>query len=338
MGIRGLQTCLVKTVPNSIKPVQWDKWRGLRVGIDIQCFLYRAIANNLQPLKVIAEQIAALKKLGITPVYVFDGKPPSEKDYVTQKRKSDRQEAHDLCEEMRQSLNHETDLANREILAEKIHDLESRFPSLPYEVKDEIKQFLYATGSMFINPTCEADTLLAYWVRRGILDAVMSFDLDFLPRGCKLLVPKHVSVSPGDAWSEYDPVQICAALKLSTTQFIDFCVLLGSDYTPALPIVAWKTALYSVQRNESITAIWAKHTFSNWRKTEDHEKFGTDIEMLKKARAILSGENDDPSTLMEGVQWTKWKAGFQAPERGTLDEFRRRHQTWNTEWWALFSE
>jgi flap endonuclease-1 len=334
MGIRGLHTCLVKTVPNTIRTVDWAEWKGKRLGIDIQCFLYRSIANKLIPLEVIVQQIVQFKELGIVPVYIFDGKPPSEKESVTQKRKSERQEAFELCEELRANLNHETDLTNRDLLTDKIRDLESRFPTLTYEIKDEIKQFLYASGTMFISPNCEADTLLAYWVRRGVLDGVVSFDLDFLPRGCRLLVPKSANEAPSGSWLEYDPIEICKALKLSTDRFTEFCVLLGSDYTPTLPIVAWKTALQSIQRRETLSAIWAKHTFNNWRMMENHKKFCEDVEMLKKAVTILSGEHDDPTTIMENVQWTKWNAGAQAPEQNTLDEFRRQYTNWNPNWWG----
>jgi 5'-3' exonuclease len=338
MGIRGLHTCLIKTVPYSITTVDWTEWRGKRLGIDIQCFLYRAIANQLKPLEVIANQIAKFKGLGITPVYIFDGKPPEEKNPVNVKRRADRQEAVDLCEELRASLDRETDTEIRDSLVNKIHDLESRFPILTYETKDEIKKFLYATGTMFISPSCEADTLLAYWYRRSVLDAVVSLDLDFLPRGCRLFVPKHIGLGPGDVWSDYNPVTICSALRLTQRQFVEFCVLLGSDYTPNLPIVPWKFVLQNIQRKESMESIWSKHTFCNWRKSDSNSKLESELDLFRKAAAILNGESDSVDCLMESVQWAKWNAGIQDHEEATLDEFRRANADWNSEWWTLFTQ
>ena len=339
MGIRGLHTCLLKTIPDSIQSVDWSQWRGKRLGIDIQCFLYRAIANQLNPLEVIANQIVAFRSLGITPVYVFDGKPPTEKDSVTQKRRQERQDAIDLLESLRNQLTDVCDEIVRTDLLSKIHEIESKFPVLSFEIKDEIKKFLYASGSMFVNPNCEADALLAYWVRRGVLDGVVSFDLDFIPRGCSLLVPKHISAKPGESWYLYDPVTICKGLTMNCDQFVDFCVLLGSDYTPNLPIVAWKTALSGIQRFESLATIWGRHTFSNWRRNDTASQFNMEVEQLKKAKAILKGEFDDPDTLMESVQWAKWNAGIQSPELVALDEFRRTYGTnWNPEWWTILQQ
>ena len=338
MGIRGLHTCLLKTVPDCIQNTDWSLWRGKRIGIDIQCFLYRAIANRLSPLEIIAKQIVAFKSLQITPVYIFDGKPPEEKDSVTKKRRVERQDAIELLETLRLKLNEEKDTVNHELLTTQIHEIESKFPVLSFEVKDEIKKFLYATGSMFISPKCEADALLAYWYRRGVLDAIISFDLDFLPRGCKLLVPKHISSAPGENWLYYDPEHISLALHMNTDQFTEFCVLLGSDYTPSLPIVAWKTALSSIQRFESLASVWGRHTFLNWRCDDHKSRFTAEVEQLKKAKAILNGEFDNPDTLMETVQWAKWNAGVQCPEISTLDEFRRTYGTaWNPTWWTVLA-
>lgn len=336
MGIRGLHTCLVKTTPDCIQTVDWSEWSGKRLGIDIQCFLYRAIANHMSPLKVIANQIAHFKQLNITPVYVFDGKAPTEKDTVMQKRRSDRHDANEMCESLRQSLIHETNPEIRESVSVKIRDLESQFPTLTYEIKDEVKKFLYATGTMFICPSCEADTILAYWFRRSVLDAIISFDLDFLPRQSRLLVPNHISSL--NSWSDYNPVDICRALRMSQLQFVEFCALLGSDYTPELPIVPWKSALHSIQKKESLATIWSRHTFNNWRQSNSNEKFQAELDMFTKAVLILNGELDDPACLMEGVQWAKWNAGSQEPETLTLDEFHRKYDDWNSEWWALFAE
>jgi len=336
MGIRGLNTCISKTAPHSIIPVKWDDWANKRLGIDIQCFLYRALAKHLSPIDIIAEQIAHFRLLKIEPIYVFDGKPPSEKDSVVNKRKIERSEAMKRCHDLRESLNHETDIENQKLILLKIREIESEFPNLTYEMKDEIKKFLYAAGIMFVAPACEADSILAYWCRRGILDGVVSFDLDFIPRGCNLLVPKHITSRPGDTWNFFNPIKIKEALHLDESQFVDLCVLMGSDYTPTLSIVPWKLALTSLQRNESLCDIWARHTFCNWRRQDSHEQLESELEIFYKAKLILKGFGDTPESLMENIQWDKWNAGLQESEQASLDEFKKAYPNWDSQWWTLF--
>lgn len=331
MGIRGLNTCINRTIPEQVKPVIWKLLKKSRLGIDINCFLYRALASHLCPVKVIAEQLANFRKHGISPVYVFDGKAPSEKDLVILKRKTDRRDALTLKTRLQEALLVEDDLKIRESISKQIHDLEAQNPVLTYEVRDEIKKLLYATGTMFVTALAEADSLLAYWNKRGIIDAVLSFDLDFLARGSVLLVPSKIEETVGGTWSYYDPLAIRRGLGLSESEFVDFCVLLGSDYTPNLPIVPWKMALLSIQCKESLSSIWARHTFSNWRRADSNDSMDSDLLLLLKAKTILQGNDENPETLMDKSQWLKWTTVCKN-EPVLLKEFQTQYSDWPNEW------
>jgi flap endonuclease-1 len=335
MGIRGLHICIKKTCPLAVPTVKWADWTGCRIGIDIQCFLYRALSRGESPLEAIASQIVFFKNAGINIIYIFDGKPPKEKDVVNDKRSLDRRQAIDKCGDLKAALAKELDAEKRVALEAEIRTLESRFPSLTYEMKDEIKKFLYASGTMFICANCEADTLLAYWYRRGVIDAVASHDYDFVARGCRLLAP--ATGRQLDQYEDYNPEKIWRALRLSEAQFVDMCVLLGSDYTPGLPIVPWKSALTAFQHGDTMEMIWARHTFSNWRQVNMKEKLMADILILNKARRILCGDDDIPETMMEDIQWTKWSAGQQKAEPQALTEFKKTYSDWNQAWWSVLT-
>jgi len=333
MGIRGLHICIKKTIPETVTPVDWSNWANHRIGIDISCFLYRALSKGQAPLEAIAQQIAYFKTHKINLIYVFDGKPPVEKDLVNDKRFYERKLASDRCVELKNQLLSEPE--KYDMLVAQIKDLESRFPILTVAMKDEVKQFLEATGTMFIVPNCEADTLLAYWYRRGVLDAVVSHDYDFIARGCKLLAPKQTQVDGVCQWSQweyYDPVTIRNQLRLSESQFIELCVLMGSDYTPGLPIVPWKLALVALQYDETIETIWARHTFSNWRQKDVKSRLIGEIEVLYKAKRILCGNDDVPESMMEQSQWTKWSIASNRPNMDALCEFKKLYTgfDWNS--------
>lgn len=332
MGIRGLHICIKKTVPETVKTVDWSLWANCRVGIDISCFLYRALSKGLLPLEAIAQQIAYFRDHKINIVYVFDGKPPVEKDLVNDKRFQERRNATDKCTELKSRLLLETDCVKQACILTEIREIESRFPILTVAVKDEVKRFLEATGTMFIVPNCEADTLLAYWYRRGVLDAIVSHDYDFIARGCKLLAPKQsqcIDVCEWSQWEYYDPLAIRNRLSLTESQFVELCVLMGSDYTPGLPIVPWKLALSSLHHNESIETIWARHTFSNWRQKDVKTKLLGEIDVLYKAKRILGGVDDIPESMFE---WTK---RMHEPNTEALHEFKKLYM--NFDWKSILA-
>jgi flap endonuclease-1 len=336
MGIRGLNTCITRTTPGSIKSVRWADFMDSVIGIDITCFLYRAISSHINPVDVIAEQIVKFKSLKIKPIYVFDGKAPSEKDSVVIKRRNERADALELCSKLKESLKNESDVEIIKELQRKINEIEEKNPVLTYEIKDEIKRFLYITGTTFVTASGEADSLLAYMFKRDIIDAVISLDLDFIARGALLLVPKNIHVSPGETWNQYDPILIRNGLRLSETRFLDLCVLIGSDYTPELAIVPWKTALKSLLSNESITDIWSRHTFCNWRKTDTNIMLINDVIKLNKAKVILSGENDNAENLLDSEQWQRCFVSAAAEPEG-LVKLKKTYAHWDSSWWAALS-
>ena len=333
MGIRGLNTCLQTSATSSIKNVDWSSFSSKRIGVDIQCFLYRAIANQLCPLTVIAEQIVKFRQNNITPIYVFDGKPPVEKDTVIIKRRTDRNAALELCKKLRQDLEKTTDSILKESLLKQIQDLESKNPSISFESKNEIKKFMYTVGVLFVNATSEADSLLAYLFKRGIIDAVATFDLDLLPRGTNVMVPKNIKNSPGTAWSYYDYSVIKRSLCLNDSQFVELCVLMGSDYTPDLAIVPWSTALNSIRSGISLRNIWERHTFSSWRRVDTVNTTDIDMKKLLRAKNLLLGIDDVLETLLEPDQIAKIAKVELNNEEDSFVEFKKLYSTWDNDWW-----
>lgn len=252
---------------------------------------------------MIREQLSAFATLGIYPIYVFDGPPPAEKEAVVAKRRDDRRAAVAKIAELRSQMDNDVQRSRR--LENEISLLESAHPQLTYEMKDEIKALFDEQNIDYINSTSEADTVLAHLYRRSMIDYVASFDLDFLARGVQLVIPSSILAAPGQNWTLLDPVRIQNALGLTDRQFLDLCVLMGSDYTPNLPIVPWSVALRSLQRRMGLEEIWARHTFSNWRRcgTDIETKTNTEIKLLYDARDILSGQHDRPDSMIESFKW-----------------------------------
>ena len=96
MGIRSLTSLIKQKSPNSIQTTALYSLSGKKVAIDTSIFLYKSLSNyrhNGEYLKnkdgkVVSHIIGIFYKtiqylsLGITPVYIFDGKPPIEKKEI----------------------------------------------------------------------------------------------------------------------------------------------------------------------------------------------------------------------------------------------------------------
>ena len=94
-----------------------------------------------------------------------------------------------------------------------------------YEDIQNLKNFLDLIKIPYITANKEADDLMASLYNNGIIQACQSDDMDMLPKGCGsvIQITNHGVV-------QYSLKKILAELGMTQKQFIDFCVLLGSDY------------------------------------------------------------------------------------------------------------
>jgi len=321
MGIRGLTGWIRWAAPAALKTPVWASYKNKRVGIDILGFLYKAKANKIHPIAYIAHLIAKCREYNIIPVPVFDGKPPDEKRETIRQRNEVR-----LKNDMkRQQLT--TDMMNATMTAEQRDTLTKEIGALTVssiyvttDERDEVKRLLYAAGVIFLNANGEADNVLAYLMRRGELDAVMSNDMDLLARGVHtLLVPERMGV-PGDTsgWIAYMLSDILQYAGLTYLQFLEMCVLMGSDYTNKAKSLPFKTSYFTIKYKGNLhRALESIHI-------KDYLPYDRAIDML-------NGRNETVEELMSEKQWVKWSAWKRgdkdaiSTETPYLDELRTNH-------------
>lgn len=86
MGIKNLNYLIEKYAPNAITTRFLCTYEYKIIGIDISIYLYKYVYRNGDPLELFVKQIMRLLKNKVIPLYIFDGKPPSEKDDVLNER------------------------------------------------------------------------------------------------------------------------------------------------------------------------------------------------------------------------------------------------------------
>ena len=103
--------------------------------------------------------------------------------------------------------------------------------SIKYEDIENLKEFLDLLKIPHITATNEADDMLAYLYKKGIIQACQSDDMDMLPKGCG-----NVIQISSKGILQFVLPDILTELKLNHNQFVDLCILLGSEYhTSYLP-------------------------------------------------------------------------------------------------------
>src|SRR5690606_31872537 len=77
----------------------------------------------------------------------------------------------------------------------------------------------------YVTASGEADDLMALLYKKGIIHACQTEDMDMLPKGCG-----NVIQITKDGVIQYLLNEVLNKLGLDHKQFVDMCILLGSDY------------------------------------------------------------------------------------------------------------
>jgi|TARA_B110000971_G_scaffold177587_2_gene183290 flap endonuclease-1 len=254
MGIKNLTSLIKKHSPDSIQHVGLYTMKDRRVAIDTSIFLYKSLINvryNGDYLKnkdgKIISHIQGLYyktvqylSMGVTPIYIFDGKPPPEKRECIQERinKSEKNK-----EKMKVTDN----------LQEK-QNLEKGSIRIKKEYIDDLKKLFSLMGVSYIHADGEAEAYASELCRIGYVDAVVTEDMDTLAYGCPVLIRSCIdkSIKRPDAITTFNFQKIIEDLKLTHDEFIDLCILCGCDYCPTIPKIGTVRALKNIQEHKTI--------------------------------------------------------------------------------------
>jgi flap endonuclease-1 len=229
MGIKKLFALIKDYAADAVREVPIERLRGRTVGIDASIFVYqwysvgktRQIKNKAGKLvnHIYGAFFRTIRLLlaGITPIYVFDNKPPPAKIHAINRR----------------------DNLNR--------------AQVPRQAFDEVMLLLDLMGVDYIVAGGEADAQLGYLAKKDYINAVASEDLDLLVFGADYLIRGLNATST--VVSVIDRKKLLNDLHINAAQFLDLCILLGCDYTATIPGVGYKTALRLIRTHGNIESI-----------------------------------------------------------------------------------
>ena len=239
MGIKNLNKFINKHSPSAITSISYTQLKNKKVGIDAMNILYQfttAIRSSGSDFEnktgkvtthiyaILMKSVSLLKR-GILPVYVFDGKAPNLKNTTLENRTKIKLVAKEKLEKLEaiETLTEEN--------KKDIGKLMQQTTTIGKKEIKECKEILDLLGVPYIDAPGEADAELAYLVKNNLVDYIVSEDMDLLTFGCTKLIrglgnKKNMVV--------IDLKTILTDINLTYKQFVDLCILLGSDYTNTL--------------------------------------------------------------------------------------------------------
>lgn len=171
--------------------------------------------------------ISTLKKYKISPIFVFDGKPPSEKKELLELRKSEKKEAEKQLLLLKERLE-QTEMIDKESVLYEMEQLRRKTLKVRTEDIQKVKQLMDAYGIVHYTAPSEADQMCAYLVNSGKAWACMSDDMDMFLYGCPRII-RNLSLM-NHTTTLYDTNAILTDLEMSLRDFCEIMVLSGTDY------------------------------------------------------------------------------------------------------------
>ena len=192
---------------------------------------------------------------GIKPVFIFDGKAPDIKKYTLEKRKKLKQTAE----------------KKKAVALTKEEEIKFFKRSLFITKKqyDECKMILEILGIPYIQAFGEADCVCAHLVKKNLVYAAYSEDMDFLTFGCSKLIK---NLKGNKKITELNLEEVLKELNLSYDSFINLTVLLGCDYAPTIKGIGYKTALKIINEHKDIDTFINKNKKYEIPKNYEYKK------------------------------------------------------------------
>ncbi|XP_044126120.1 flap endonuclease 1 [Bufo gargarizans] len=256
MGIQGLAKLIADVAPGAIKENDIKSYFGRKVAVDASMCIYQFLiavrqdGNMLQNeegettshLMGMFYRTIRMVEHGIKPVYVFDGKPPHLKSGELAKRSERRAEAEKQLEAAQEAGE-----------VENIEKFNKRLVKVTKQHNDECKKLLSLMGIPYVDAPCEAEATCAALVKAGKVYAAATEDMDALTFGTPLLL-RHLTTSEAKKLpiQEFHLNRILEDVGMTQDQFIDLCILLGSDYCETIRGIGPKRAIDLIRQHKSI--------------------------------------------------------------------------------------
>jgi len=294
MGIKNLRQ-LIKRYDGFEKIIPFTNFTNKTVLLDASLYMYKykATAKNHKFEESFIYLFETLKSANINIVVVFDGISPKEKDEEKEKRRHKKEQSYIRVESLEQEIyNYE----KTKIISAALQDviLKLHFSVIPkrltgdkYEFSKEIlhklkeyvakqKSYLFKItsadfesiehlcnlfGIPVLHAPGEAEIFCAHLVKKGQADAVITKDLDVLACSAPLII---TDINLGSLmFTVIETKKLLELLNLNEAEFLDLCILCGTDYNSNIKGIGPIKALFLIKKYQSLNIIENKEKSLN---------------------------------------------------------------------------
>lgn len=315
MGIKELKILIDKNANKGISKVNYNEISNQIIAIDISIYLYKfSYGGGKNFISNFLNQIVMFKKFNITPVYVFDGKPPDEKKELLQNRKDLKKSKYERKEEIEKKLievdnnieKNENDKDSlifykdhKKLLNKELNKLKLSIISLNDLDISNLKKIFDLLNIKYILADTEAEIVCANLCNKGLVNGCLSDDTDILPNNGMIFYTGY-NIN-NEYLIKYDLKIILQELEIQYEEFIDLCILCGCDYTIKIKNIGYVTALKLIKKFKNIETIL--ENIKDIKKHEINENFINKFN-YNKARQIFKNQDfnytlDDQNKLID---------------------------------------
>jgi 5'-3' exonuclease len=278
MGINNLNPLLRKHCPHIYREVRLSEFAFQKIAIDVSLFMckFKTISDNW--VGSFISLITCLRKNDVHCVFIFDTGHPPEKIQERQERVQGREKIKARVDELEISLlKYETtdvfDAVIHEfflkiegvihasctkeqkitVLREKIEKKKRANFNISPEDWSTLRQLFDIMHVGYYNAPLEAETMCADLCKRGLVSGAMSDDTDVLAYGSPVFLTNINIYKETVVKIEYG--DILHGLNLTSEQFLDLCIMCGTDYNKNIPKVGCETSYKYISTYGSIEEV-----------------------------------------------------------------------------------
>ena len=269
MGIRHLNRFFKENASDAIKFISIAELSGKKIAVDISIYMYKyASEDNL--IENMYLMLSVFRYYNVIPIFVFDGKPPTEKKELLIKRREDRKEAQEEYNNLQNVLKNNTNMdeIEKQELMNNMDMLKRKIVHISKSNIENVKNLIRAYGATYYDAPGEADELCALLTIKGKVWACLSEDMDMFVYGCPRVI-RYLSLL-NHTLVLYDMKTILDNLGISQKELREICIISGTDYNSLNDETKNQPTLYTTLKQfkkyhkEKNTKNEETYGFYNW--------------------------------------------------------------------------
>ena len=288
MGIHNLNKFLRTKCPHVFKDIHISEFAYKKVAIDITLFLckFKAVCGE-KWVSAFINLVSSLRRNEIHCVFIFDNGAPIEKTTEKEERRKqqenikkkvfDLENALDKFKNTNQIDHILIELYNKLTPSEKpkkrllgnnsstidMNAVENKIKKMKNYILNICEEDFVLARKLFdilnvpyYSAPLEAECACADLCKRGIVDAVLTEDTDVLAYGSPIFLSK-IDTS-NDTCVQIVYSEVLEALKITSSEFLDLCIMFGCDYNKNINKVGIETSYKYILEYKSIDEISKK--------------------------------------------------------------------------------